>query len=42
LKIGFATHGAASMRLRERLERVPIVGRIGVKLVRRITGRPDA
>jgi hypothetical protein len=42
LKIDFATHGAASLRLRERLERFPIFGRVGVKLVRRITGHPDA
>ena len=38
LKIDFATHGAASLRLRERLERFPIFGRVGVKLVQRITG----
>ncbi len=41
LKIDFATHGAASLRLRERLERFPIFGRVGVKLVRRITGLRD-
>ncbi len=40
LKIDFATHGAASLRLRERLERFPIFGRVGVKLVRRITSHP--
>ena len=42
LKIDFATHGAASLRLRERLERFPIFGRVGLKLVRRLTGHPDA
>lgn len=42
LKVDFATHGAASLRLRERLERFPIFGRVGLKLVRRITGHPDA
>ena len=40
LKIDFATHGAASLRLRERLERFPIFGRVGLRLVRRITGHP--
>jgi Glycosyltransferase Family 4 len=40
LKIDFATHGAASLRLRERLERFPIFARVGVKLVRWITGHP--
>jgi hypothetical protein len=40
LKIDFATHGAASLRMRERLERFPIFGRVGMKLVRRITGDP--
>lgn len=38
LKMDFAIHGAASLRLRERLERIPIFGRVAVKLVRRITG----
>jgi hypothetical protein len=42
LKIDFSTHGAASLRLRERLHRVPILGRVGLKLIRRITGHPDA
>ena len=41
LKIDFATHGAASQRLNERLQRVPIFGRWGIKLARRITGHPD-
>lgn len=40
LKIDFATHGAASLRLRERLQRVPLLGRWGIKLARRITGHP--
>ncbi|HEY7784770.1 MAG TPA: glycosyltransferase [Pyrinomonadaceae bacterium] len=40
LKIDFATHGAASLRMRERLERFPIFGRMGLKLVRRFTGDP--
>ncbi len=41
LKIDFATHGAASMRLRERVHRIPLLGRWGIKLARRITGHPD-
>ena len=41
LKIDFATHGAASMRLRERLHRIPLLGRWGIKLARKITGHPD-
>ena len=41
LKMDFATHGAASMRLRERLQRIPLLGRWGIKLGRRITGHPD-
>ena len=41
LKIDFATHGAASMRLRERLQRIPLLGRWGIKLARRITGHSD-
>jgi len=41
LKIDFATHGAASMRLRERLQRFPLLGRLGIKLARRITGLSD-
>jgi hypothetical protein len=41
LKIDFATHGAASMRLRERLQKFPVVGRFGVKLARRLTGHPE-
>jgi hypothetical protein len=40
LKIDFATHGAASLRLSERLQRVPLLGRWGIKLARRITGHP--
>lgn len=34
LKIDFTANTAAAMRLRERVERVPLVGRIGVKLAR--------
>ena len=41
LKIDFATHGAASQRLRERLQRFPLLGRWGIRLARRITGHPD-
>ena len=41
LKIDFATHGAASLRLRERLQRFPLLGRWGIKLARKITGHPD-
>jgi hypothetical protein len=40
LKIDFATHGAASMRLREQLQKFPVVGRFGVKLARRLTRYP--
>lgn len=39
LKIDFATHGAASLRLRERLLRIPVVGRLGIRLVQRLTGK---
>lgn len=38
LKIDFASHGAASMRLCERLERVPIFGRLGLKVIRKVAG----
>jgi hypothetical protein len=41
LKIDFANHGAASMRLRERMHRIPLLGRWGIKLARKITGHPD-
>jgi glycosyl transferase family 4 len=41
LKIDFATHGAASLRLNQRLQRFPILGRLGIKLARKITGHPD-
>lgn len=41
LKVDFATHGAASLRLNERLQRFPILGRWGIKLARKITGHPD-
>ena len=41
LKIDMASHGAASLRLRARLERVPWLGKLGLKLVRRITGLPE-
>ena len=34
LKIDFTANAAAALRLRERVERVPVVGRIGVKLAR--------
>ena len=34
LKIDFTASASAAMCLRERVERVPIVGRIGVKLAR--------
>jgi hypothetical protein len=34
LKIDFTANTAAALRLRERVERVPVVGRIGVKLAR--------
>ena len=40
LKVDFATHGAASLRLHERLQRFPLLGRWGIKLARRITGHP--
>jgi hypothetical protein len=38
LKIDFATHGAASMRLRERVQSIPLLGRWGVKLARKLSG----
>jgi len=34
LKIDFSANADAALRLRRRLERVPVVGRIGVKLAR--------
>ena len=37
LKLDFARHGAASMRMRERVERLPLVGKLGVKLAQRLT-----
>jgi hypothetical protein len=36
LKIDFATHGAASMRLRERVQGIPVLGRWGVRLARKL------
>jgi hypothetical protein len=37
LKIDFAIHGAASMRLRERIKNVPLVGRLTVSLIHSLT-----
>jgi hypothetical protein len=37
LKIDFAIHGAASMRLRERIKNVPLVGRLTVSLINSLT-----
>ncbi|HEX5706488.1 MAG TPA: glycosyltransferase [Pyrinomonadaceae bacterium] len=34
-----ASHGAASMRMRERVLKVPVVGRLGVRLARALSGR---
>ncbi len=39
LKIDFTASTAAAMRLRERIERIPLVGRIGVKLARALMRR---
>lgn len=39
LKVDFTANTAAAMRVRERLERVPLVGRIGIKLARVFMGR---
>lgn len=36
LKLDFAKHGAASMRLREKMRSIPVVGRWGIKLVRKL------
>lgn len=41
LKIDFATHGAASMRLRERVQSIPLLGRWGVRLARKLSGGPN-
>jgi Glycosyltransferase Family 4 len=41
LKLDFAKHGAASLRLQEKLRSVPVLGRWGIKLVRRILPRSD-
>ena len=40
LKTEFAAHAAASLRLRARLERVPLVGRAGIRLIHAIVGKP--
>jgi hypothetical protein len=40
LKSGITAHGAATMRLRERVRRIPFVGKFGVKLARLIAGPP--
>ena len=40
LKLDFAAHGAASMRLRETIRRIPVLGRWGVRLAQKIVGRP--
>ena len=42
LKVDFASHGAASLRLRERLERMPLLGNLGLKLARLIAGPPGS
>jgi Glycosyltransferase Family 4 len=39
LRFDFARHGAASMRLRERLRLVPVVGRLGIRWIESITGK---
>jgi hypothetical protein len=39
LKIDFAANADAASRMRERLESVPVVGRIGVKLARAFATR---
>lgn len=36
LKIDFARHGAVSMRVQERMRKIPVVGRWGIKLVRKL------
>lgn len=40
LKSEIAAHGAATIRLRERVRRIPLVGRLGVRLARMIAGPP--
>jgi Glycosyltransferase Family 4 len=40
LKSEIATHGAATLRLRARVRRIPFVGKLGVRLARLIAGRP--
>jgi glycosyltransferase involved in cell wall biosynthesis len=36
LKLDFAKHGAASMRLQDKMRSIPVVGRWGIKLVRKL------
>ena len=40
LKSEIAAHGAATLRLRERVRGIPLVGRLGVRLARMIAGPP--
>jgi hypothetical protein len=40
LKAEITAHGAATLRLRERVRRIPLVGKLGVRLARMIAGPP--
>jgi glycosyltransferase involved in cell wall biosynthesis len=40
LKSEIVSHGAATVRLRERVRRIPLVGRLGVRLARMLAGPP--
>jgi hypothetical protein len=40
LKSEIAAHGAATIRLRERVRHIPLVGRLGVRLARMLAGPP--
>ncbi|HKO41871.1 MAG TPA: glycosyltransferase [Pyrinomonadaceae bacterium] len=40
LKAEIASHGAATIRMRERVRRIPVLGKLGVQLARLLAGSP--
>ena len=42
LKSEIASHGAATIRMRERVRRIPVLGKLGVQLARLIAGSPGS
>lgn len=42
LKREIASHGAATIRMRERVRRIPVIGKLGVQLARLIAGSPGS